>query len=100
MTTAAVAVSSVVMGLRERMERANPAPVTMMRLTDSLPPSLVIAKRPTLSEILDLVLRERPTASELAGFRTSRGGFPEGSDEAYVAGLLLRRTGNRARTRD
>ena len=95
-TVAAVAALSVVMGLRERNERAEPLKMTAYVTSDSLPPAVVIARRPTLSEILDLVLRERPTASELAGSRQSAGEFPEGSDEAYVAGLLSRRTENRA----
>lgn len=95
-TVAAVAALSVVMGLRERNERAEPLKMTAYVTSDSLPPAVVIARRPSLSEILDLVLRERPTASELAGSRQSTGEFPEGSDEAYVAGLLSHRTENRA----
>jgi hypothetical protein len=95
-TVAAVTALSVVMGLRERFDGGQPSPVTRLWLTESLPPAVVVAKRPTLSEILDLVLRERPTASELAGFRGAHGDFPEGSDEAYVAGMLSRRSKNRA----
>jgi len=95
-TTAAVAALSVVVGLRERTERAEPVSRIAAVISDSLPPAVVIARRPTVSEILDLVLRERPTASELTRSRTFAGGFPEGSDEAYVAGMLSRRSGNRA----
>jgi hypothetical protein len=96
LTTAAIAVASLsaVMGMRERNERASlgrsavPAPSGTL----SLPPAIVIAKRPGLSQILDLVLRERPTAAELA---YDGGDFPAGSEEAYVAGVLARRTANR-----
>jgi len=59
----------------------------------SIAPAVVVATRPTLSEILDIVLRERPTASELA---YSGGDFPSGSDEAYVAGILSRRNANKS----
>jgi hypothetical protein len=93
---AAVAGLSVVMGLHERKDREELVPVMAFVVRDPLPPAVVIARRPTLSEILDLVLRERPTASELVGFHPSAGEFPPGSDEAYVAGLLSRRTENRA----
>jgi soluble lytic murein transglycosylase-like protein len=95
-TVAAVTALSVVMGLRDRIDGGQPLPVTALWLTESLPPAVVVARRPTVSEILDLVLRERPTASELAGFRSPSGEFPEGSDEAHVAGMLSRRSKNRA----
>ncbi|MDO8502637.1 MAG: lytic transglycosylase domain-containing protein [Gemmatimonadaceae bacterium] len=60
----------------------------------SLPPAVVVARRPTLSEILDIVLRDRPTAAQLASGSGSRGGFPLGSDEGHVSQIL------RAYTRD
>lgn len=60
----------------------------------SLPPAVVVAGRPTLSEILDIILRERPTAAQLASGPGSPGGFPAGSDEAHVSRIL------RAYTRD
>jgi len=95
-STVAVAVAglSAVMGMRERSERAGRerSVVVSGALPASLPPVIVVARRPTLSEILDVVLRERPTAAELA-YRGSRASdFPEGSDEAYVADILSRRT--------
>lgn len=68
-------------------------------LDDTLPPAVVVAGRPTLSEILDLVLKERPTAAELASRPIRDGEFPEGSDEAYIAGILSRKTADRARVR-
>lgn len=83
-----VAFLSAAAGMRARAERSHRSarPVDM---PIALVPSVVIARRPTLSEILDIVLRERPTASELA---YSGGDFPKGSDEAYVAEILSRRS--------
>ena len=60
-------------------------------LADSLPPAVVVAERPTLSDVLDIILKERPTAAQLAG-STGSGSFPEGSDEAHIAGILSRYT--------
>ncbi len=58
-----------------------------MVLRDSLPAVVVVARRPSISQILDLVLRERPTAAELASEKRV-GRFPNGSDEAHVASVL------------
>ena len=55
--------------------------------TATLPPAVVMAERPTVSEILDLILRERPTAAQLPG-DNSGDAFPKGSDEAHVASIL------------
>ena len=93
---AAVAVLSAAMGMRERsqhpfLERAS---VSDADVQPSLPPAIVNARTPTLSEILDLVLRERPTAAELTRSSVASGGFPKGSDEAYVAEILSRRSSN------
>ena len=93
--TGAVAALSFVMGMRERAERRDPVPATAFVSAESLAPAVVMAKRPSLSEILDLVLRERPTAAELSR-ASSTTNFPKGSDEAYVAGVLSKRTSNRA----
>lgn len=97
-STAALVVAglSAVMGMRERNERAGgeAAAAVSASLPASLPPAIVVARRPTLSEILDLVLRERPTAAELARGGARGDDFPEGSDEAYVADILSRRTSN------
>jgi hypothetical protein len=92
---AAVVAVSLVTGMRERGEQRDAVPLSALVLTESLPPAVVMGKRPSLSEILDLVLRERPTAAELSRASGSTD-FPEGSDEAYVAGVLSRRTSNRA----
>ena len=93
-----VAALSAVMGMRERTARAASEIAALSGVPDvpaTLPPAVVIATRPTLSEILDLVLRERPTADELANGRLSSGEFPKGSEEAYVAGMLGRHSPNR-----
>jgi hypothetical protein len=88
---AIVIVLSVVMGMRERAqaETSGDADVNGSAATAAHSPVLVMASRPTLSDILDVVLRERPTAAELAGGLASDS-FPTGSDEAYVAGVLRR----------
>jgi hypothetical protein len=87
----AVAVLSTIVGFKERTELVRPAPeMTAHPLTISLAPAVVMAKRPTLSEILDIVLHERPTAEELGG--KSSGVFPAGSEEAHVAEVLGRYT--------
>jgi hypothetical protein len=91
----AVFAVSAVMGMRERAEQRDAGPPPAVVSAESLPPAVVMAKRPSLTEILDLVLRERPTAAELTGAGSSTD-FPEGSDEAYVAGVLSRRTSNHA----
>jgi len=90
---AAVAVVSLsaAIGVRARIDGDAEVPAAVLPL--SIAPAVVVATRPTLSEILDIVLRERPTASELA---YSGGDFPSGSDEAYVAGILSRRNANKS----
>ena len=86
----AVTASSVATGLTEAGARAGTADreVAAFVSDDSLPAVTVLATRPTLSEILDLVLHERPTAAELASSSTGHGGFPVGSDEDHIAGIL------------
>jgi hypothetical protein len=63
---------------------------------EPLAPAVVIATKPSLSEILDIILRERPTASDLAK-GTVTGEFPKGSDEAHIVSLLSRYTDDRER---
>lgn len=65
-------------------------------LDEALPAAVVTAKKPTLSEILDLVLHERPTAAEFTGLKVA-GVFPDGSEEAHVAGALRRYSSDRER---
>src|SRR5688572_16030442 len=77
--------------------RAAPeARVTIAAHAASLPGAVVVAQRPTLSEILDIILRERPTATELTG-NNRPGEFPAGSDEAHVSGILRRYTSDPGR---
>jgi soluble lytic murein transglycosylase-like protein len=71
------------------------APPAAMRLSETLGPVVVVARQPSVSEILDLVLRQRPTAAQLA--RSHSGGFPAGSDEAHVASVLARYNRDTAR---
>ena len=65
-------------------------------LSDSLAPAVVVATKPTISELLDIILRERPTAAELAS-DSRDGDFPEGSDEAHVAAVLAKYSDDKPR---
>lgn len=87
-----VSALSVVMGMRERgnADGTGVASLAGSAATVALPPAVIVARKPSLSEILDLVLHERPTAAELAVGMQSSDSFPDGSDEAYVAGILRR----------
>lgn len=87
-----VVLLSAAAGLHARAERPD-APLRMADVPILVPPAIVVAKRPTLSEILDLVLHERPSASQLA--YTGTGDFPKGSDEAYVAEILSKRSADK-----
>src|SRR5215216_389107 len=99
---AAVTALSIAAGMRERgaaQTKQSAVVLPPVILDDSLPAAVVIAKRPTLSEILDVVLHERPTAAELVGGRNPGSEFPAGSDEAYVAEILTRKTEDRSMAR-
>jgi len=87
-----VALVSAAFGIRARAERPE---ISSVRpdVPVTLAPAIVVAKKPTLSEILDLVLRERPSASQLA--YGGSGDFPKGSDEAYVAEILSKRSSDK-----
>ena len=88
-----VVLLSAAIGVRERNRSAEPQVTSpIATLPAALPPAVVVANRPNLSEILDLVLHERPTAAEL---EYTGGDFPEGSDEAYVSQVLSRRTSDK-----
>ena len=65
-------------------------------LDEPLPPAVVVATKPTISDILDIILRERPTAADLANGKLD-GDFPNGSDEAHIASILARYTSDRDR---
>lgn len=57
------------------------------------PAVVVIAKRPTVSEILDLILGDgRERLSVAASATAVTGALPEGSEEARIASLLRKRT--------
>jgi hypothetical protein len=93
----AVAALSAFVGMRERAVMrtdAVAAPVVFHRLDVRATPVVVTARKPSIDEIVDLILRERPTAAELSSKSATVAGFPEGSDEAYVAGLLGRKSAN------
>ncbi|MEO8193057.1 MAG: transglycosylase SLT domain-containing protein [Gemmatimonadales bacterium] len=88
----AVVATSVVIGRRGEIIAHDTRSAAMPPAIDALPAAVVVARRPTLSEILDLVLRERPTAAELGARGSGSAGFPAGSDEAHVAKTLRRYT--------
>ena len=85
---AAVPLARVSLGMPSVLDRSamDSGPLV---LNEALPPAVVVAGKPTLSDILDLVLRERPTAADLANGVSDRG-FPKGSDEAHIASILAR----------
>ena len=87
---------SVTMGIRERSrdEASRVAPVGVPAHVVTIEPAVVVARKPSLSDVLDIVLRERPTAAELTG-RQVGDSFPAGSDEAFVAGILTRYSSDR-----
>ncbi|HKY96881.1 MAG TPA: lytic transglycosylase domain-containing protein [Gemmatimonadaceae bacterium] len=90
-----VAALSAFVGMRERaaVRAATMAtPVDFHRLEVRARPVVVMATTPSIDEIVDLILRDRPTAAELATKPPAIAGFPEGSDEAFVAGLLGRKS--------
>ena len=80
------AVSVVLAGCMSSTE-GNEAPPRAVFVAHPLPPAVVVAARPSLTDVLDLILRERPTAEQLAG-SSSSGAFPAGSDEAHIAAVL------------
>ena len=83
------ALSAVIIGMlacHPSQDRAEHSPTAVV-LADSLPAAVIVAVRPTLSDILDIILKERPTAAELTG-SVAYGPFPEGSDEAHIASIL------------
>jgi hypothetical protein len=62
------------------------------------PPAVVIAKAPSISEILDLILGDGGTHPRFASDRGSvTGALPEGSEEARIASILRKRTPDVAR---
>jgi len=87
-------VAPVMAACQDRGRELDRTPAAAPEVT--LPGVVVMARRPTLAEVLDLVLRERPTAAQLSGGRAGKG-FPEGSDEAHVAAILRGHTRDAAR---
>ncbi|MDP9177026.1 MAG: lytic transglycosylase domain-containing protein [Gemmatimonadota bacterium] len=66
---------------------ARPFPVAELRVS----PVVVVARRPTVNEILDLILGDRGD-STVAVNAASGAALPAGSDEARIAALLRKRT--------
>lgn len=85
-TALAVTASATATGLAAWRVGENPGNVTGALPPVALPPAVVVARRPTMSDILDIVLRERPSAADLGSSPGTR--FPDGSEEARVAGIL------------
>src|SRR5215210_1306698 len=87
----AVAIGMVV-GHEAKAIRPSAAASSALPVELRFAPVLVVAKRPSISEILDLILgaggEQRPGASVTA----TGGALPEGSEEAKIAAILRERT--------
>ncbi len=68
-------------------------PAAFAVLQDALSPVVVVARKPSLAEILDFVLKDRAPQSAL----TPDGKFAPGSDEARIAAILGKYTSDRSR---
>lgn len=71
-----------------RVASARPLAAAEVRFS----PVVVIARRPTVSEILDLILGDRNDRRTLSASAASGANPPEGSEEARIAALLRKRT--------
>lgn len=76
---------------------ARPAAPQLAAAEVRFPAVVVVARRPTVSEILDLILGEGGNRATLAADKGSIGGAPQGSEEAAIASLLRKRTPDAAR---
>src|SRR5829696_876311 len=72
---------------------ASAAPAAEMRFT----PALVIAKRPSISEILDLILGDGGGQGPMSRASATSGALPEASEEAKIAAILRERTSDSER---
>ncbi|HYN81373.1 MAG TPA: lytic transglycosylase domain-containing protein [Gemmatimonadaceae bacterium] len=70
------------------VKSARPFPAAEMRVS----PVVVVAKRPTVNEILDLILGDRGDSRTVAVNAASGTALPAGSEEARIAALLRKRT--------
>jgi soluble lytic murein transglycosylase-like protein len=68
-------------------------PATTVAPVVSMAPAVVVARRPSLAEILDLVLDDRKAESPLL----ANGQFAPGSDEARIAGILSKYSSDKNR---
>jgi soluble lytic murein transglycosylase-like protein len=76
----------------ETSDAARNAPAASARVV-SMAPAIVMASRPSLTEILDLVLDDRRPESALL----ANGRFAPGSEEERIAGILSKYSSDRAR---
>lgn len=67
---------------------ASAAPVAEMQLA----PALVVAKRPSISEILDLILGDGGAPEPPSSASATSGALSEGNEEAKIAAILRERT--------
>ena len=67
---------------------ASAAPLVELRFA----PVLVVAKRPSISEILDLILGDGGEQRLASSVTATGGALPEGSEEAKIAAILRERT--------
>ncbi len=97
----AVVATSAAVGVRGRSHAAGTDDGASVRADRSelvsLQPVTIVARRPSLSEILDIVLHERPTAAQLGASLRGGRAFPKGSAEEHVAGILRKYSSDESR---
>ena len=69
------------------------APAAELRLS----PAVVVARRPTITEILDLILGDAGERTVASNGSATGAGLPAGSEEARIAALLRERTSDATR---
>ena len=81
-----IVVAAVTAGARRMSERLSSPAIYSIA---SLSPAVVVARKPTIAEIVDLVLGDRPVPSAMPQLG---GKFAQGTDEARIAGVLHKYT--------
>ena len=96
-----VALSAVVIGMVVGHEARAIRPAVVASATPAaemrFAPALVIARRPSITEILDLILGDGGGPGQTPSASATSGALPEGSEEAKIAAILRERTSDSER---